>query len=371
MSARATRKRARTDSGEESQDESSANSRTSTHERTASDSGEASQLEKDEEFWFNDGTVILHAGDIEFRVYRGLLERQSTVFAELFAQPHSKRSVSFGGQHHLPCPVVKLSDSAHDVRHVLRCCIPTDSGSPFNAVTPSFDLVSAAVRLGHKYIINNMYEKGLSLLKCHYPDNFGAWDSLTSWSPRGWDDAQAIGVINLARLTGELSLLPAAFVVCVVRLDADLVHGFAREDGSQEHLTLDDIGLCFRARNRLREASVVAVFRVLSATSAAPTCKAPPQCSEVFKNVFRDQKIEAHVKQLITGDVVLYTTTNYFKNGDNSFSLCQACLDAVDERDRKENQALWDRLPELLGIDVPGWIKLAPGNLAPAPAART
>ena len=86
MSARVTRKRARTEE-EESQvvkpEEASANTGTSsTNERTTgiSDFGEPSQLKKDEEFWFDDGTVILHAGDVEFRVYRGLLESHSTVF---------------------------------------------------------------------------------------------------------------------------------------------------------------------------------------------------------------------------------------------------------------------------------------------------
>ncbi|KAI1792218.1 hypothetical protein LXA43DRAFT_887864 [Ganoderma leucocontextum] len=346
MSARLTRKRARTDPEEDPQDakpdESSLNPGTlADSEANVSDPAEeATQLKKDPEFWFDDGTVILHAGDVEFRVYRGLLESHSTVFTELFAQSQSKRTVSFDGQHNIPCPVVNLSDSAHDLRHVLRCCMPRHSGSPFTTATPSFDLVSAAIRLGHKYKINDMYQKGLTLLKGHYSHKFEIWDSVPSWSPSGWEDAQAIGVINLARLTGELSLLPVAFMVCIVRLDENLVRGFTREDGSQEHLTLDDIGLCFQARIRLREASVAALFRVLSTTSAAPNCRAPPQCSKMMKNAFRGKRLEANVKHLITGDVLLWTTLYYFKDEDDEFTLCQACLDAVHERDRKENRAL-------------------------------
>ena len=394
MSARVTRKRARTEE-EESQvvkpEEASANTGTSsTNERTTgiSDFGEPSQLKKDEEFWFDDGTVILHAGDVEFRVYRGLLESHSTVLAELFAQPHSTRAVSFGGKYSLPCPIVKLSDTPYDVRHVLRCCIPRDSGryvwheggcafvdttsSPFkiDSVAPSFDLVSAAIRSGHKYKFNDMYQKGLSLLKRHYSDSFDVWDSTTSWSPSGWLDAQAIGVINLARLTGELSLLPVAFMVCVLNLDADLVRGFMHEDGSQEHLTLDDIGLCFHARNRLREASVAALFRVLSAATAVPGCKVSSQCSKVLRNAFRGKKAEENVGHLTTGDVFLYTASTYFGNGEDGTTLCQACSDVLKEQDLKENRIMWDRLPELLGIEVPGWGKSAAAP-APAPAPAT
>ena len=40
---------------------------------------------------------------------------------------------------------------------------------------------------------------------------------------------------------------------------------------------------------------------------------------------------------------------------DGKYTLCPACVDMVKEREREENVALWENLPELLGIDVPGW----------------
>lgn len=71
-------------------------------------------MKKDDEFWFEDGTVILVAGDVEFRVFMGLLANRSAIFKDLFAQTHPMRAVSLCGQQRISCPVVTLTDSAHD-----------------------------------------------------------------------------------------------------------------------------------------------------------------------------------------------------------------------------------------------------------------
>ena len=69
------------------------------------------------EIWFNDGNIVLVAGDSEiaFRIYRGLLDAQSTVFSDLFASSTSSPDETFDG-----CPVVYLSDSPNDLVHLLR-----------------------------------------------------------------------------------------------------------------------------------------------------------------------------------------------------------------------------------------------------------
>ena len=212
-----------------------------------------------------------------------------------------------------------------------------------------------------------MYREGVAFLRRHFADDFDTWNKYSQWMPEGWDDKHAIGVINLARSTDELSLLPVAFMVCILCLEANIVHGFTREDGSQEHLTLDDVGLCYAARTRLREASVAAVFRVLSTSTSAPTCKGHPgQCSRALKNPFRGKKLESNTNTLITGDVVLQTALNYFRTEEGGYTLCQPCLDALNAKDLMENRILWGCLPELLGIQVPGWRK--PVEVLPAPA---
>ena len=77
--------------------------------------------ERDDTFWFEDGTISLIAGGTKFKVYKGVLAAHSPVFADMFAlaSPDSPNSPSGSTS-----PVVHLSDSPEDLRHILRVIIP-------------------------------------------------------------------------------------------------------------------------------------------------------------------------------------------------------------------------------------------------------
>ncbi len=80
------------------------------------------QAARDAEFWFDDGNLVLITTPptVTFRVYRGLLAAQSEVFAGMFAGSSSQDAESYHG-----CPIVQLSDSPQDLRHLLRVLLPT------------------------------------------------------------------------------------------------------------------------------------------------------------------------------------------------------------------------------------------------------
>ena len=44
-----------------------------------------------------------------------------------------------------------------------------------------------------------------------------------------------------------------------------------------------------------------------------------------------------------------------FGGNPGALGLCRHCLDMMVARSLKERKDVWDRLPEILGIDVPGW----------------
>lgn len=73
----------------------------------------------DDEFWLEDGNIVLVTRNVGFRVYRALLAAQSTIFADTFAASSSTTDESYAG-----CPLVHLSDSPEDLRHLLRVLIP-------------------------------------------------------------------------------------------------------------------------------------------------------------------------------------------------------------------------------------------------------
>ena len=82
--------------------------------------GDARERKPDEEFWFEDGTIILIAGNIEFRVYKGFLANRSLVFRDMFSFPQPAITSPSSST----CPVVHLPDSAEDVRELLRILMP-------------------------------------------------------------------------------------------------------------------------------------------------------------------------------------------------------------------------------------------------------
>ena len=78
-------------------------------------------LKKDEEFWFEDGNLLLVARDVQFRVYQGPLVAHSPVFQDMLSLPQPAEDSVHRERHGDPsCPTVPLIDSPEDLRHFLR-----------------------------------------------------------------------------------------------------------------------------------------------------------------------------------------------------------------------------------------------------------
>lgn len=82
---------------------------------------------RDEEFWFEDGTIILIVQEIEFRIYKGLLASQSPVFKDVLSLPQTTLPLLACKDGTSPCAEVCLPDSARDWRAVLRLMMPTQN----------------------------------------------------------------------------------------------------------------------------------------------------------------------------------------------------------------------------------------------------
>jgi hypothetical protein len=76
-----------------------------------------SQLERCEELWFDDGSVVLCAENVVFRLYKGLLASSSTVFRDMlaFPQPTDGSAETYDG-----LPLVEMPDSYYDMTQLLK-----------------------------------------------------------------------------------------------------------------------------------------------------------------------------------------------------------------------------------------------------------
>lgn len=63
------------------------------------------ELMPSKKLWYDDGNVVLVAGNRAFRIHRGVLSQHSPVFRDMFAVPQPTSDIAIGGR-----PVVRLQD---------------------------------------------------------------------------------------------------------------------------------------------------------------------------------------------------------------------------------------------------------------------
>ncbi|KAM5537260.1 hypothetical protein V8D89_008990 [Ganoderma adspersum] len=255
-------------------------------------------LEEDDEFWYDDGTLILTAANVEFRVYRGPLATHSPVFRDMLAlpQPPSSKSTSsaYDASNTSPlCPAVHVTDSPVDLRHFLRAFVAGGTLEPTEA--PTFYAVSAWIRLGHKYEVDSLVENGLQYLRRFYPSLlsgslYACPGPIANDRPDDVRGSHAIAIVNLARLTGSNDLLPLALLECC-KLAARIVEGCVREDGTVEHLHPDDLGRCFAAKDVLVLQVVSAYLHLFEFARADVGCLDSERCQEALEGCMQAFRI--------------------------------------------------------------------------------
>lgn len=80
------------------------------------DSNAIEEPARAKDLWFDDGNLILKAGDTLFRIYAGLLAARSSVFRDMLSFPPPKE----GNPILDGCPIVFVYDSPNDLAHFLR-----------------------------------------------------------------------------------------------------------------------------------------------------------------------------------------------------------------------------------------------------------
>ncbi|KAI8992835.1 hypothetical protein BD414DRAFT_412376 [Trametes punicea] len=322
----------------------------------------------DEEFWLEDGNITLIAGDVEFKVYKGPLVANSPVFKDLLSLPQPPQP---GGSSSSQCmcgnapALVHVSDSPENVRHLLRALVPGKSPR----VTPedlSFDAVSACIRLGHKYEIDHMVQRCLDYLKKYFVEGYDTWARTDPPRPPAFQSVHCIGVVNIARMTNTDILLPTALMGCCMLTAAELVDGFAREDGTREVLAAEDIGRCFLGRANLMQANTLATLKLFNQT-LSEGCTRRDVCAPVFLRLL--DELRSHERVVCTLDWYKYWS-DYIDGRDDDRRLCAPCYKMLSEREKQQHREIWRRLPELMGVAVEDWAQDVPAPAATPPSSE-
>ncbi|KAI1795317.1 hypothetical protein LXA43DRAFT_1080215 [Ganoderma leucocontextum] len=309
-------------------------------------------LNRHPEFWFDDGTIVLVlAQQTGFRIYRGLLASQSTIFADMLAASSSSSDEILD-----ECPVVQLADSPQDLAHLLGVLLPT---SPVHyhmskADQPrSFDEVSAVIRLADKYHIESVLDHALrSLQRYHFTSNFDAFsgppDTEISVEP-----IHAIGAVNLAHLTNTPRMLPLALYKCCYLDDDALLAGWKRADGTVEQLTPTDLKRCSDARMPLLALHASFHSRLFNQLSLSPEC--PQSLSCAWVSGWMADVLRSALPERMVGFDVFHGWAKQLAALTKTRGLCEACVRLLMRRNWVDRGRIWDALPEVFGVAVEGW----------------
>ncbi|KAH9856211.1 hypothetical protein C2E23DRAFT_507552 [Lenzites betulinus] len=295
----------------------------------------------DEQYWFEDGNVIIVAGAVQFRLYKGPLMRHSSLFANMFSAPQSS-APSVKPVQDQDVPIFYVAETPDDIRQFLRCVtLGNDIRVDINYETASFDQISTHLRMGHKFQIIDLLRPTLRFLKRLYPSNLDDYSKrMVSWN--AYSPRLAIIAINLARLTNTPAVLVAAFLDCTT-LDVDtLVEGTKGEDGRQEKLSEEDIRRVLVAKTELIKADAQDAIRIFS-PDAAPQCPIPSQCIPLLlltlKNVHNPPSFSP-----------VWSLSWKTRRPLVWQRLCPKCAAMLDQRISTARRALWDRLPVIFGL---------------------
>ena len=133
------------------------------------------------------------------------------------------------------------------------------------------------------------------------------------------------------------------------------MQAFEREDGRREHLTTEDLGRCFTAKDKLALRNAEGALKILEASRAGfepwcdeDECLDPGRCTKLLR---------AWPHIFYSGAVGLITVDQLLAEGKEelfwSQGLCERCLGHMDELFYKHRARFWNALPEIFAVSVP------------------
>ncbi|KAF7297451.1 Glutamine amidotransferase type-1 domain-containing protein [Mycena indigotica] len=292
--------------------------------------------------WFEDGTLILEAEGTLFKVFRGILAANSTVFNDMLVVGSYAEEETVDG-----CPVVRVYDAAVDLMHFLKALHHVGYYNP--PETTSFTLIAAVLRLSTKYNVDFLRRRALAHISSLYPTTLQDWEQRRDNAIEVFN-ARPFAVFQLAKETGHEALLPACMYLCADTVDInDILDGLKSIDG--KHIELDwlDKRACIRGRQNLLLALRAEVFGFLTGTLKIPNCTNTARCDSAKLRWL--QSLEASLGNGCPGIFSIKFPWSSFRK-----AICEVCYTASYQDSMHHRQTIWDNLPSY--FDMPPWEEL-------------
>ncbi|KAF8959166.1 hypothetical protein BDZ97DRAFT_1839242 [Flammula alnicola] len=294
------------------------------------------------DLWFDDGSLVLQASNVGFRVHRTILCKLSEVFRDMMMIPQApgEDSDTFEG-----CPLVKLPDDVTDLTQLLKSIYePTyfdDLSSTIQDENFVLGNISGVLRLTTKYRFKALRQKAIRILKEINPTDMDRFvvrfTKLLDSRSRNREEqkiATAEEIISLSIACNARTLLPGAFYrLCQI----------LGTDGSRDHLLLGssnisdlDKAWCLSGRTRI-SAQVANSGAYLISDSNTPRCNLPEATTRSQRCRGRPPRKDPR----FTFEDVVWTSTE---------GACHKCMSLYEKQHRCRRQEIWDLLPQYFGL---------------------
>ncbi|KAJ7612157.1 hypothetical protein FB45DRAFT_1037078 [Roridomyces roridus] len=308
------------------------------------------------ELWFEDGNIVIQAGNSLFRLFRGILAGTSSVFRDMLSFPQPPEAELVEGY-----PLVRLPDAGSEVSVFLRAIFDSNFFKPFPAQT-QYPIIQGCLRLSHKYEVDHLRLRALVHLSSRYRTSLAERDTcrfqygfpsrnvseIVSWNTDAMDLGQNIALIQLAREVEAPWILPHAFYDLCVEVQSDFAD-LLREGAS---LGSEDLARFLRGHHLQTLAGTTVIL---------PSLSNPPYDIEDCKSAAKCRMTRLAALNALRREIQEYPTVplSVWSEEDWRFvpeQPCSTCSSALEEALRDAWKNFWDGLPEMYGL--PSWAEL-------------
>ncbi|EIN04258.1 hypothetical protein PUNSTDRAFT_92980, partial [Punctularia strigosozonata HHB-11173 SS5] len=278
------------------------------------------QLSRCEDLWYEDGSIILAAEGMGFKVYRMILAQHSSVFADMLAlsSPEANVDPMYG------CPLVHLSDPAEDLRYLLLTIHDVSFGERIDRAP--FKEFAAVAYLAIKYDIPRLRDRIVARLDRWYPQVIISWKHILRppLSP-----AEHRTVIDLARQLQKPVLVPFMMLaLCQEGVERIL----------QAELEPDDLLIVLRGLSKLQNLQRKNTYRWLF--RGPRLCQTKELCASA-----RDNLADAMERSMDSDSKLRLFTPTPDEDEMWDAGLCDVCTEHAVVAHETRSKAIWDRIP--------------------------
>ncbi|KAJ7610501.1 hypothetical protein FB45DRAFT_761262 [Roridomyces roridus] len=295
--------------------------------------------------WFNDGTLIVHAGTSLFRVYGGLLAERSPIFHDMLQIPQPPG----GGETFAGCPIVHLSDDPHHLKCFFLALFDHEFFPPSPATT-DFPTLCGVLRVSTKYQVDSLRKRALCHLSSIVTSTAAEYRANDAGESLKIDAKDWLRVVVLARDFSILWVLPIALYRTTAYCTAsEIFHGIDFHDGggaTPMHwgMNPDDQVLCLAQARELTSSGVSAAMDFCLNPPSTPGCLTPPHCMRRRLKAFR--RIEGRRGKLFPLKI-------WREKDWEGIGVCEVCMPAMREAHSAALEVFWEGLPARFGL--PEW----------------